>query len=129
MLGNRPRDLCKPGVSELAYQSRKLEQGYRLERRMEDDQKEGFYVQRRRVPITDREFQSLCHLQEEGTFMAQRGLWRTMERSWWISKMEGQISLMKYVEQECFIMKTSELSLQGSGSVEGMSMFKERSGS
>ena len=30
------------------------------------------------MPITNREFQSLCDLQEEGNFMAQCGLWKTM---------------------------------------------------
>ena len=33
----------------------------------------------RRVPITKREFQSLCDVHDEGTFMAQCGLWHKME--------------------------------------------------
>ena len=42
------------------------------------------------MPITNSEFQSFCDLHEEGTFMDRCGLWHTMERSWWISKMEGR---------------------------------------
>ena len=45
-----------------------LEQGYLLGR--ENGKKECIYVQGRRVPITKSEFQGLCDLHDEGTFIA-----------------------------------------------------------
>ena len=46
---------------------------------METGKKDGVCVQGRRVPITRSEFQSLCDLHDEGTFMAQSGLWNKTE--------------------------------------------------
>ena len=78
--GKRLRDVCRPGDSEFAHLLRELEQCYRSGTGMENCQTEGVYVQGRRVPITENEFQSLCGLHDDGTFKAQSGLWHKMER-------------------------------------------------
>ena len=65
-LGKRLRDNRKPGDSRLSYQLKRLEQGRRLGTR---------------VPITKSEFQSLCDLHDEGTFMAQCGRVHKMEKN------------------------------------------------
>ena len=41
---------------------------------------EGPYVVGRRVPITQKEFERLCKVYDERTFMAQCGLWHRMEK-------------------------------------------------
>ena len=64
----------------MSYQLRMLEQGDRLGRKMENGKKDGVCVQGRRVPITKSEFQSLCDLHDEGTFMSQCGRWHNMEK-------------------------------------------------
>ena len=71
-LVKRPRDVCKSGDLNLAYQLRKLEQGYLFGRRMGKGPQEGVHVQGRRVPTTESEFQTL--------FDSQYGLWHNMER-------------------------------------------------
>ena len=44
-MGKRPRDACERGHSTLARQLKRLEQGFRLERRKKDGKTEGVYVQ------------------------------------------------------------------------------------
>ena len=78
--GKRFREVGEPGDSRLAYQLRRLEQGSRVGRKKENGQKLGICVQGRRIPITNVEFQSLCYLHKEGTFMAQCGLWHKMDK-------------------------------------------------
>ena len=71
---------CAGWASENRSGKRVVEQEYRLGRRMEHDQTEGVYVQGRWVPITAREVHSFCNFHDEGTFMAQCGLWDKMDK-------------------------------------------------
>ena len=87
-IGIRLRDFCKPGDPRLSCQQRRWEQGYRLGRKFENG-KQGAYVQGRREPIIWGEFQSLCDLHDEVTFMAQGGLWHKMEKDWVVIQNEG----------------------------------------
>ena len=71
-------NMCKPGDAELSYQSLRLEQGNRLGKWRMASKKE--YVQGRRVPTTKGEFQSLCDLNEAGTFFARCERWHKMDK-------------------------------------------------
>ena len=69
----------------------RLEHGSRLGR------KEQVHVQGRRVLITEGEFERLCGLHDEGTFMAQCGLWHKMEKKRVVSR-KSLILHMRSVE-------------------------------
>ena len=51
-----------------------------------------------RVLITMGEFQNLCDLHDEGTFMAQRGLWHKMQKKF-VNKKNGGLSLLNEIRE------------------------------
>ena len=59
--------------------------------------KEQVHVQGRRVLITEGEFERMCGLHDEGTFMAQCGLWHKMEKKRVVSR-KSLILHMRSVE-------------------------------
>ena len=61
---------------------------HKAKKRGENGKKEEVSVQGRRVPITESEFQSLCDVPDEGTFMAQCELWQKWKRGWSVFRME-----------------------------------------
>ena len=79
---------------------------------MENGKKEGVYVQGRRVPTTKGEFQSLCDLHDEGTFMAQCGPWHKMDKKL-VDIQNGGLDLMDEIrDSKCCAMKIKEPWLQ-----------------
>ena len=75
-------------------------------------QKEGVYVQGRRVPITKGEFQSLCDLLDEGTFMTPCERYHKMDKKL-VDIQNGGLDLMDEIrDSKCCAMKIKEPWLQ-----------------
>ena len=69
-----------------------LEQGYRPEEKRQE--RGSLCAREASANHRESEFQSLCDVPDEGTFMAQRRLWQKMERGWSIFRMEDCFSLV-----------------------------------
>ena len=81
---------------------------------MENGPKEGVYVQGRRVPITKSEFQSLCDLHNEGTFMAHCGQRHKTEKKL-VAIQNGGPDLCEEVSEAKMLNKEDKRALRFKG--------------
>ena len=111
----RSSNHCKVKDPRLAYQRRKLEQGFKL-----NGIAEGLHLHGRSVPITKGEFERLFEVHDEGTCIAQCGVRHRMQKQIIASQKEEQRSTMMCVKPTRFAKRSNGRLLQGCMLLEGL---------